>query len=125
MMTDQFNWRLTKEIYQFLWGRWDVTKAKEIIIAKPRAIAVVGLQTLRHYVERPEGDEFSAGHTINWDLVDNGEVDTDFPLIGVMLTEGPWIIDGWHRMAKGFENGQDDYPVACLDKNESGSIRCG
>ena len=123
-MTSDFEWNITTEFYNFLWGRWNVMQAKEILIAKPREVVEYDLTQLEGYVKRPKKDgQFSAGHVIDWDKIDTGTVDTLFPLIGATLNEGPWIIDGWHRMAKGFEMGQSIFPVALLDKEESDLIR--
>lgn len=125
IMSDQFDWKPTRETYSFLWAAWDVAAAKRIIIAKPREVINIKLSALKHYVERPAPDAktINLGHRIHWDKIDNGEINLNFPLIGVTLKEGPWIIDGWHRMALGFEQGQEIFQVVLLNQKESDRVR--
>lgn len=121
MNTKDFQWEMRPETYQFFVGAWDVAKAKEIIQKKPRKIVQVNLKNLQHYVQRKDADR--SAHRIDWTKVDSN-LDLDFPLIAITVQNaGPWIIDGWHRMAKGFEQQRLVYNVAILTERESEKIR--
>lgn len=125
MMSSEFEWNTTPELYRFFVGTWDVAKAKQIILKKPRDVTRIRLTSLKSYVERPQrNDLINAGHNIDWNKIDTpGMIDLAIPLIGVLVKNaGPWIIDGWHRMAKGFEAGQEIFSVVLLTQKESNSV---
>lgn len=121
--TKDFDWYLDGgEAYRFMGRSWDVSQAKYIIVQKPRKIITHDLSSLGRFVTRPKEGQIIPGHNLDWNLIDNGDIDVDFPLIAVSLKETPWIIDGWHRIAKGFEQGKHLFGVAVLDESESKKV---
>lgn len=128
--TADFEWRLEEnddpnkgECYSIFGLFFNVSAAKRILVEKPRPLVMVDLSGIASWVKRPEEGVMNMGHVIDWSKVDAEEINVEFPLIVATLKEGPWLIDGWHRLAKGTENGQTVFPVGLLNKKETKSIR--
>lgn len=126
MHSNEFKWDTKRiERFYFLASIWDVSRAKRLIVRKPRKVENIDCTLLQSWVARPSQDQISCGVTINWNAIDNGsDFDLDFPLILVTLDhDETFVIDGWHRIAKGFVVGRTTLPGVVLDKAETTKVR--
>jgi hypothetical protein len=108
------------EKFRFLLGVFDVQKAKQILIAKPRKPVTLSLRGISNWFEAVKIDKARAM---------SDEVDVNMPVIGVFLGEGKekgfFPIDGWHRMYKANQLGMKEMPMLLLNKRESKSVIIG
>lgn len=125
MRSDEFKWDTKRvERFYFLASIWDVSRAKRLIVRKPRKVEPINCTLLKSWVSRPSEGQISCGVTIDWKVIDTEELDLNFPLILVTLDDDEtFVIDGWHRIAKGFVIGQVMLPGVILDKQETKKVR--
>ncbi len=124
--SNDYKWNTKRvERFSFLASIWDVSRAKRIITRKPRKVQQINCINLKTWCSRPMDSQISCGVHIDWDAIDKGQdFDPNFPLILVTLDHGEtFVIDGWHRLAKGFETGQTCFPGVVLDKQETKKVR--
>lgn len=129
--SSDFSWRLEEEYFHFVSRRYNVKKAKEIIVKTPREVDVMGLSGVANMVQRPKRNEqgqivsFSIGGiSVDWDRIDTtNEIDLDFPTILANHGNGDYLpIDGWHRIAKAVDMGQESLPVVVLSEEETKQV---
>ena len=128
--SSDFEWKMEREYFRFFSRGYDVKKAKEIIVKTPREVNVMGLSGVKNMVKRPQRDEkgqitsFSLGISVDWDRIDSTtEIDLDFPTILANHGNGDyWPIDGWHRIAKAVDMGQESLPVVVLSEEETKQV---
>ncbi len=118
LMSSDFTWDLDRpERTQELCERYDVQKAKQIIVADPRLVEFVDLKTHGAAVQ-----DCLDGVKLKSD-VDWAKIDVNFPSIFVRTASGKFPIDGRHRLAKALRDGIGAVPVVYLSETETDSIR--
>lgn len=124
-LSSEFEWKIDlEEDFYFLARRWDVSKAKRMIVDKPREVVNANLDGIAKFVKRPKDGQITLGVTIEWSKIDEKpeEFDCDFPSILITTSEGTFPIDGWHRFAKGIEEGRTVFPCVILDEAETKDV---
>jgi len=123
-LSSEFDWEVDREeVFNFLARGWDVSKAKQLIIDKPREVLDANLSGVANFVQRPKEGQIIAGITIDWsDIDESDEYDCDFPGILITTSEGTFPIDGWHRFAKGLDEGRTVFPCVILDEAETKEV---
>lgn len=127
MNSIHFEWKLDDEYYTLLSFCVNVTKAKEIIQNKPRQLQDFDIQDLAKWTKRPiikpDGTmTMTIGHNVDWNKIDHGEVNLDFPLILATYKDELMLIDGWHRVAKAYDQGIHILPGVVLTEQETKKI---
>lgn len=125
ILSSEFEWKTDlEENFHFLARSWDVSKAKRLIIDNPREVLNANLTGIVQFVKRPAEGHIVAGVTIKWSEIDEKpeEFDCDFPGILITMSEGTFPIDGWHRFAKGLDQGRTVFPCVLLDKAETEEV---
>ena len=120
--SDYFTWELRDEdeTYNLVGTKFDVTKAKKIIIENPRPVFYGDVSGLWDGIR----DGFIGGSKVV------GNINIDFPLISAFMWLGKlnedgtkkissWIVDGWNRIELAMEKNVSDLPVVCLNEEES------
>jgi len=119
--SDDFTWELREdEFYNFVGTKFDITKAKQIIIEKPRSIFYGDVSGLWSGI----CDGFVGGSKVV------GNVNIDFPLISAFMWLGKlnedgtkkissWVVDGWNRIELAMKKNVAELPVVCLNEEES------
>jgi len=99
------------ETFDFLIGRWNVTKAKEITKGRsPKGM--VSVNDLSKYLGVMRIDKDHAKNT-----------DVTKPIICILVDEYALPIDGWHRIYRAHQEGIEYIEAHVLTKEESDSIR--
>jgi nitrogen fixation protein len=106
----------TREVFQFLTWRWDVSKAQQIAADLP----------VRSFDPQPWFGYLSTV-ALNEDHIPT--VNLERPIIAVQLREAngaAFIIDGWHRLARAQRDGVTKLPIVVLDEDQEYQVRiCG
>jgi hypothetical protein len=117
LMTSDFTWDVdSPERTHELFERYDVRKAKQIIVASPRAVEFVDLK--KHGAALRE---FLIGLTLKPD-VDWTKIDVTVPVIFVRTQAGTFPIDGRHRLAKALNEHHEFIAAVFLSMAETDSI---
>src|SRR6266403_84478 len=98
------------EPFVFMNAAWDVWKAKEILLTKPRDSFPLEVQKYQALLEMIAG--FS-----------NNTVDLDVPIICVGVGKGLLPIDGWNRILEASRQSRAIIPAVRLTKDEEALIR--
>ena len=123
--SNQFDWYLDQdEVYSFLNKSWSVSRAKKLLLeGPPKDLIMADLSSLKKEVARPKKNQINAIHRFDWDKIDKEDLDLDFPVILITFPKGQlWPIDGWHRIAKGLDEGNNVFPCFIMDDLETGLI---
>ena len=120
--SDDFMWELRDEdeIYNLVGTKFDVTKAKKIIMENPRSVFYGNVSGLWEGIR----DGYIGGSKVV------GNVNIDFPLISAFMWLGKynddgtkliksWIVDGWNRIEMAMKKNVVELPVVCLNEEES------
>lgn len=122
-LSSTINWN-TKDVEYFVFFResFDIRKAKNIIVSKPRKIVTINVEELFRYVGLPDqnGKISFLSIAIDPSLVD--KADLSIPLIMITKPTGLFCVDGWHRLAKARLEGLKELPVVVLNKKETKQI---
>jgi hypothetical protein len=117
LMSSDFTWDVnTPERTHELFERYDVRKAKQIIVASPRAVDFVDLKKHGAAIRA-----FMDGLTLRND-VDWHKIDVTVPVIFVRTQAGTFAIDGRHRLAKALKERHDFIAAVFLTMEETDSI---
>lgn len=96
-----YEFKFRQEVYHLLREAYDIDAAKKIIQEKELPVVNVELAGIRNLVWRPTNGNHPIFHILDWQKIDSDVVSLDFPIIlAEHPTQGPIIIDGWHRAAK-------------------------
>jgi len=99
-----------------LFERYDVRKAKQIIVASPRAVEFVDLKkhgaAIHAFLEG-----LTLKHNVDWD-----KIDVTIPVIFVRAKDGAFAIDGRHRLAKALKERHESIAAVFLTMEETDSI---
>jgi hypothetical protein len=118
MMSDDFDWDVDRpERTQELFERFDVQKAKQIIVASPRPVEMIDLKKHRAALQ-----DYLDGVKLK-DNVDWTQVDTALPVIFGQTPEGKSPIDGRHRIDKALRDQLEFLPAVFLTQDETNAIR--
>ncbi len=118
LMSSDFAWDLNQpERTQELFERYDVHKAKQIIVAAPRPVEFDDL-TKHGAVIADYLEGVKLKHDVDWD-----KVDISVPVIFVRTKGGKFAIDGRHRLAKALNDNLTSVPAFFLTEAETDSIR--
>lgn len=128
-LTDAFSWQTQqRETFNFNGATYDVSMAKEIIRAKPRAIRTFRTEEATPLLpDMPDESmrrTLSFGVEIDWPRVERGSgIDLSVPVI--VVTNGPnrLPIDGFHRVARARFLWVRDLPCVILTAAETDRIR--
>lgn len=122
----------TDGIFRFLGARFDVIKAKRILVDRPRLVSNIYLPRIEPLIsDCLNGDYERAAIIVDTTQVQSGVgIDETVPLIAADLS--PYCpmdrfprrileqvpIDGWHRVARALQEGKNTLPVVNLFDEE-------
>ena len=121
LTTEDFDWKLRNdEFYNFVGTKFNITKAKQIIMETPRSIFYGDVSGLWQGIQN--------GYVGGSKVI--GKVNLDFPLISGFMWLGKlnddgtkliksWIVDGWNRIEMAMKKNLAELPVVCLNEEES------
>jgi hypothetical protein len=117
LMSSDFTWDVDRpERTHELFDRYDVRKAKQILVASPRAVEFIDLKkhgaALQKWLE-----DLELKPNVDWD-----KIDVAVPVLFVRTTGGTFPIDGRHRLAKALKERHDFIAAVFLTLAETDSI---
>ena len=127
-----------EEVFDFLFSRWDVRRAKRLLAVKSSTkvgrVLVENLKSLLQTTTKNEDGSMTItmGVSVDWNRVkadcaapvEEQKIDLTVPLIFVQTKEGNVLpIDGWHRTAKAILLGVTELPAIMLSKKDSTAVR--
>lgn len=113
-MSSSFRWDTTTE-ERFFFGpmEFDVRRAKELIVARPRVVESLDVAEVAGFSSRVRGMNPSGD-----------SVDVRFPVVVALTVRGtPVPIDGWNRIRKSIAAGDTVVPAVFLNARESKLVR--
>jgi hypothetical protein len=120
--SSEVKWYTDREEYFSLLGRgWDITKAKKIIIDKPREIFLISTVSFEPLIGgKTASGTIRMGISIDSSKATSEEIDLSIPVIIVETSYGDhMLIDGWHRLAKAVHIKQELLPAVILSPEEN------
>ena len=111
-------WRYREERFRFIASMFDVDAAKRILAKHGRESKRFDVSKLFEWV----GTEKEQGLIgVDWKVAEG--VDLDFPVILITMEPGPFLIDGWHRVAKAMLTSTTTIDGFLLTAAESKKVR--
>ena len=113
-MSSAFRWdTTTEERFFFADSEYDVRRAKELIVARPRVVEQLDVSSIAGFASRVLGMNPS-----------QDAVDLRFPVLVALTRRGtPIPIDGWNRIRKSIATGSVTVPAVFLNARESKLVR--
>ncbi|WP_339911551.1 hypothetical protein [Symmachiella dynata] len=118
-MSNEFEWDLARpeKTVEGFDGIFDVQKAKQLIVAKPREVEEIDLVKNETYFRTYVDDDVKLKEDVDWNTVD-----CSILLIFVRLPTGKLEIDGKHRLAKAMMTGLYTLPAIILTPEETAEV---
>ena len=112
------------EYFSFLGEVWSVSKAKQILIKKPREIVHIDPKLFEPLIGGfTSFGTIRMGVGIDRNKLSSNKIDLSIPVIIVEKDNGKhMLIDGWHRLAKALNNKLKQLPAVVLDLIENRQI---
>ncbi len=116
-----------QETFNFLGLAFDVTRAKELVRDRPGPSTTINPHDWRQFLSRhTEDGKLYPGITVNDEHA--RIVDLSEPVIVAIVafpsgTVSPFIIDGWHRVARAWREGVDELPAHVLNESETKQVQ--
>ena len=108
-MSNEYPWDVARpEQTRELVSRWDVRRAKIILVQRPRRIEVISLDRYRNFFERMLEEALIREDTI-WHAVD-----PELPAIFGTEDGKKLLLDGRQRLRKALNGGMDQLPIVTL-----------
>ena len=118
--SDCYDWDLydSDESYLLIRRRWDVTKAKQFIIDKPRPVKFIDTKGLWSILD---SGLVGVNRTLKALFGSDRPVDLSHPLILGYSEElgSHWIIDGWNRVTEARDQGITRLHAVALTQDEN------
>lgn len=125
--SSELDWHLEEEWFRFIGTRFDVRRAKQLIVERPRFVELMDPEPCRPYIDFPDEDGKPLIHIpIDFARLEGwgeNEGTFPFPVITAQLEEGRIVIDGWHRAAKALMQGDEKIPAVALTEEESKEVQ--
>ena len=121
----EVQWQVFGETFGFLFTKFDVDKAKEILRKSPHDIDILTLDTAKNWI----GDEKRFGLIrVDWARVNSDEeINLEIPVILAHLKVGTEAqrlpIDGWTRIARAIKVGLETLPCCALTEAETDAVK--
>lgn len=118
MLSSSFSWDVEREEQAVEIGQvFDVRRAKQIIVEKPRPVEPIDLSVYRAFFEQ-ELEDVRLRTDVDWN-----SVDPDLPVIFGSERGKKFPIDGRHRLTKALREGRTSCLAVSLTDEETRAIQ--